>query len=261
MTIERAKVPGTLFRIISVWKRHIKVYLSNFGNAFPPLIEPIIFIVGMGIGLGKYIGEQMMGVEYIAYLAPGLAADIATWTATFECTFGTFIRLNFDNIYEPIASTPVSVEEIFLGELLFTGTKGFIFTTLLLIEITIFGYVKSPFALFMPFIGFLSGVIFGAIGLLVTSVVKSINTLNFYISGFLLPMIFLSGVFYPIEQLPKAVHPISQILPLTHSVIIMRACSLGTLNASHIINFGILLFMAVFFATIGVHRIKRKVII
>ncbi|MCL6559741.1 MAG: TM1802 family CRISPR-associated protein, partial [Firmicutes bacterium] len=59
------KPPSRLRRILSVWYRHERVYNSNFlSNAFPPVFEPLILLLGLGIGFGAYI-ETMGGMSYI----------------------------------------------------------------------------------------------------------------------------------------------------------------------------------------------------
>ena len=59
-------------RIGAVWFRHMRVYTRNlFSNALPPFIEPIIFLAGIGLGLGSAVGP-MEGIPYIQFLALGL---------------------------------------------------------------------------------------------------------------------------------------------------------------------------------------------
>ena len=94
------RYPPMRSRLFGVWFRHMRVYTKNLvSNGLPPFLEPLIFLAGVGLGLGRFIGE-MDGIPYLMYLSTGLLVSTAMYTATFECSFGTFIRLEFDKVYD-----------------------------------------------------------------------------------------------------------------------------------------------------------------
>lgn len=68
-------------------------------------------------GLGSYLG-RIEGVGYLDFIAPGLAATACMYGASFEVTFNCFVKMKFGRVYEAVMSTPLSVEDIGLGELL-----------------------------------------------------------------------------------------------------------------------------------------------
>ncbi|MFW5689940.1 MAG: ABC transporter permease [Spirochaetota bacterium] len=252
--------PPLWSRIMSVWFRHVRVYSRNLiSNALPPFLEPLIFLVGIGIGLGRYI-DQMNGFPYLEYLGSGLLVTAAMFTAAFECTFGTFIRMEFDKVYEGMLAAPLTAKNLMVGEILWAATKGFVFTLSVLIIVSIFGVIPLGWSLLAPFVGFATGAMFGVLGLLVTSFVDTINHFNFFFSGVISPMFFFSGVFFPLENLPQVVRPISEALPLTHAVRVARSLALGTENP--LLWFD-LLYMVLFVAIVGwlaIVRIERRLI-
>ena len=252
--------PPLWARIGSVWFRHVRVYSRNLiSNALPPFLEPLIFLVGIGIGLGRYI-ETMNGFPYLEYLGSGLLVTAAMFTAAFECTFGTYIRMEFDKVYEGMLAAPLTAKNLMVGEILWAATKGFVFTTSVLIIITAFGVLPLGWTLLTPFIGFLTGAMFAAFGLLVTSFVDTINHFNFFFSGVISPMFFFSGVFFPIENLPPIVRPISEALPLTHAVRLARALALETPNPLWWFD---ILYVAAFIGVVGwiaIIRIEKRLI-
>jgi len=203
----------------------MRVYTKNLiSNGCPPFLEPLIFLAGIGLGLGKYIAS-MDGVSYIEYLAVGLVITSSMYTAAFECTFGTFIRLEYDKVYDGMLAAPITVNNLFVGEILWAGTKGFFFSTCVLIVVCSFGILPVSLTLLMPVAGFITGVMMGTVSLLVTSFVKDINHLNFFFTGFLSPMFFFSGIVFPISSLPKVIQPIAELFPMTHPVRMVRALS------------------------------------
>lgn len=248
-------------RLYSVWFRHMRVYTKNLlSNGLPPFLEPLIFLVGIGLGLGKYITEPMGGVKYIEFLGAGLLVTTAMFTAAFECSFGTFIRLEFEKVYDGMLAAPMTVNNLIVGEMLWAGSKGLFFSFAVLCILSAFKIITLPYGLLAPFVGFLTGVMFGALSLLVTSFVKTINHFNFYFTGFISPMFFFSGVVFPVETLPYYVRPLAELVPLTHSVRLVRAVCQNTYSPILLLD---LLYIAAFIVAVGffaVHRLRKRLV-
>ena len=246
--------PPFLSRIFSVWYRHMRVYTKHLlSNGFPPFLEPLIFLAGLGLGLGKYI-VSMDGIPYLEFLAVGLVITSSMYTSAFECSYGTFIRLEYEKVYDGMLGAPLTVNNLFIGEILWAGTKGFFFSSCVLLVILIFRVLPVSFTLLMPLVGFLTGIMFGTISLLVTSYVKNINHLNFYFTGFLSPMFFFSGIVFPVSSLPEAIRPIAEIFPMTHPVRLVRA--LSNLQFEPILLFD-LVYCVIVITITGYFAIKR----
>ncbi|HUT29425.1 MAG TPA: ABC transporter permease [Sedimentisphaerales bacterium] len=242
-------------RLYSVWYRHMRVYTQNLlSNGLPPFLEPLIFLAGVGLGLGKYITEPIGGTKYIDFLGTGLLVTTAMFTAAFECSFGTFIRLEFEKVYDGMLAAPMTVNNLIVGEMLWAGSKGLFFSFAVLCILTPFGIVRLPYGLFAPVVGFFTGVMFATLSLLITSFVKTINHFNFYFTGFISPMFFFSGVVFPVANLPAFVRPAAEILPLTHAVRLVRAVCNNDYKPALLID---LLYMAVFILVVGLLAIKR----
>jgi lipooligosaccharide transport system permease protein len=176
------------------------------------------------------------------------------FTAAFECSYGTFIRLEFDKVYDGMLASPLSVKDLLIGEILWAGSKGFFFSMAVILVVAAFDLVPLPWSLITPVIGFFTGVMFASLSLLITSFVSNINHFNFYFTGFLSPMFFFSGVVFPIDNLPSGIRWMSEIFPLTHSVRLTRALDLGTLSPVLIFD---MLFIVVFTFVLGWFAIKR----
>jgi len=247
--------PPLYRRLYSIWYRHFRVYTTNLlSNAFPPFLEPLIFLAGVGLGLGKYIAEPVGGVEYIEYLGTGLLVTTAMFTSAFECSFGTFVRLEFEKVYDGMLAAPMTVNNLIIGEMIWAGSKGFFFTFCVLCILSAFGIIMLPQALLAPFVGFLTGLMFATISMLVTSFVKTINHFNFYFTGFISPMFFFSGVVFPITNLPAYIRPVCEIIPLTHSVRLVRAICTNSYGPSLLLD---LLYIGAFTVIVGFFAIRR----
>jgi len=253
-------VPPLWHRLYSVWYRHVRVYARNIvSNVFPPFLEPLIFLVGIGLGLGTYIAT-MDGMPYLKFLATGLLVTVAMFTASFECTFGTFIRMEFDKNYDGMLAAPISVRDMFAGEILWAGTKGFFFSTSVLLVIFAFGILRTPTSVVAPLIGFIGGVMFACLALSVTSYVKTINHFSFYFTGCITPMFFFSGVVFPISRLPSVIRPLVEVLPLTHLVRLVRSACLGEFETILIFD---LIYCLAFIPIVGgfaIYRLRRRIV-
>ncbi|MFA5553818.1 MAG: ABC transporter permease [Phycisphaerae bacterium] len=261
MRSSNPSIPSLSQRLYGVWYRHFKVYTSNlFSNALPPFLEPLLFLAGVGLGLSKYVTQTMEGLAYIEFLGTGLLMTSAMFTASFECTFGTFIRLEFEKVYDSMLASPLTVNNLIIGEILWAASKGFFFSFAVLCILAIFGIISLPHSLLVPFVGFITGAMFSTLALLVTSFVKTINHFNFYFTGVLSPMFFFSGVVFPVSDLPAKIRPLAELFPLTHSVRIARAVCINQYSANLLWDF---LYIVIFIAVVGyfaVVRLRKRMI-
>ncbi len=261
MSSSKRQYPSLAVRLYSVWYRHMKVYGKNvISNGLPPFVEPLLFLGGIGLGLGKYITKPVGGVEYIQYLGTGLLVTTAMFTSAFECSFGAFIRLEFEKVYDGMLAAPITASNLIVGEILWAGTKGFFFSFCVLVILALFGVVPLPGSLLAPIVGMLTGTMFGTLSLFVTSFIKTINHFNFYFTGFISPMFFFSGVVFPIENLPRVVRPISELVPLTHSVRLVRAASLLDFHPGLLYDVGYVIVFIIVFGFLANKRLRKRLV-
>jgi lipooligosaccharide transport system permease protein len=252
--------PSLVSRLYSVWFRHVLVYTRNlYSNGLPPFMEPMIFLAGVGLGLGRYI-VSMDGIPYLQFLASGLLVTSAMFTASFECTFGTFIRLEFDKVYDGMLAAPITVNDLIIGEMLWAGTKGLFFSFAVLCMMTLFRVIPLSTSVFAPLVGFLTGLMFSTIGLLVTSFVKTINHFNFYFTGALSPMFFFSGVVFPVSNLPRVLQPVAEIIPLTHSVRLVRALCTMRFEVGLLLDLLYCVIVTIVVGYFAIQRLKKRMI-
>jgi lipooligosaccharide transport system permease protein len=236
------------------------VYTRNLiSNGLPPFLEPLIFLAGIGLGLGSYIAN-MEGIPFLKYLASGLLVTASMFTAAFECSFGTFIRLEFDKVYDGMLGAPITANNLLVGEIIWGGTKGLFFSFAVLVIVSAFGILPLGRSLATPIIGFFTGTMFASLSLFVTSFVKNLNHFNFYFTGFISPLFFFSGVVFPIEKLPPVLQPVAEALPLTHSVRLVRAFSLGTIQFDHLFDILYLIVFTIGMGFLAVVRLKKRLI-
>jgi lipooligosaccharide transport system permease protein len=253
--------PPLASRLFSVWYRHMRVYTrSLISNGLPPFLEPLIFLAGIGLGLGRYIA-QMDGLPYLVFLATALPVTSAMFTASYECTFGTFVRLEFQKAYDGMVAAPVTVTDVFAGEILWAGSKGLFFSSCVVLIMSSFGALPMPSGLLAIPIGFLTGTMFGALSLLVTGFVRNINHFNFYFTGLLSPMFFFAGTVFPLESLPRWVRPLAELMPLTHPIRLTRSLITGRLSVVLVSDLVYLLSITALAGWLGIRRLRARLVV
>src|SRR5438094_2011226 len=204
-------------RALRVWRRNLeswKRYAPSFFVA--ALGEPIFYLLAIGYGLGRYVA-RIDGLPYAAFLAPGMVAFTAMNSATFETTFGSFTRMTEQNTYAAILATPCSVADIVAGDLLSAASKSALSVCFVLLLTALCGLVASPLALALVPVGFLVGLMFGGLGMMVTARAPSYDFFNYYFTLGISVMFLFSGVFFPLESLPAWARAFAWLLPLTHA--------------------------------------------
>ncbi len=230
-----ATAPSRAARLRAVVGRHWTVYASTLiANALPAFFEPILFLMAIGLGLGAYVAGGIAGLPMAAYMGPGALAMTAMFTAAFETTYGTFVRLSYQKTYDGMLATPLTPADVFLGEALWCGCKGAAFTGVVLAVYLTFGAARGWIdqltlgtCWLIPLVGFCCGMLFAGIGLHVTGWTRNLNNFNFFISGVLTPMSLFSGMVFPVADLPVGLRELAYALPLFHVTEVNRLLLLG----------------------------------
>jgi lipooligosaccharide transport system permease protein len=255
--------PSLATRIGSVWFRHFRVYTRNFvSNAFPPFLEPVFFLLAIGLGLGAYI-TRMEGLTYFQFLASGIFVGPAMYTASFECTFGTFIRLEFEKVYDGMLAASITYVDLIIGEILFAATKGAFFSTAVLVVITVFSggtFPMFPSALLAPIGGFFTGLMFASLSMFVTSFVRNINHFNFYFTGLLTPLFMFSGIVFPLSALPGPARMASDLMPLAHMTRIIRNFCLARFPGWMFLDWLYVIVFSLVLTVLAIVSLKRRLI-
>jgi len=220
-----------LKRAFRVWQRHFTVYTKLYKSSIAlNFVEPILYLAAMGLGLGAFV-KEINGMPYINFIAPGIIASSAMFAAIYECTYGTYVRMTYQKTFDAILATPVNINDLIAGELIWGATKSLLYGTIIIIVISAFGLVNSPVVIFVVPALFLTGLIFAEISIIFTAVVPGIDFFNYFYTLLMTPMFLFSGIFFPLDNLPPVVTKIAFFTPLYHLVNICRSFSQGNIKA------------------------------
>lgn len=255
------KLPELTYRVWKVWQRDFDVFMKTWKvNFFPPLLEPIFYLVAMGYGLGSFV-QPIEGLPYIQFIAPALISISIMYSSFFECTYGSFVRMYFQKTFDAIIATPISIEEVIAGELLWGATRSIISSTIVLAVVAAFGLISNPLFILIPLVAFLGGLMFSSMAMVFTSLAPNIDFFNYPGFLFITPMFLLSGTFFPLTSLPPFMQVFAKaFLPLTHVVDLSRGLIIGNLESSPLISLVWIAAVTPIFFVLSINLMKRKLI-
>ena len=252
------------WRLIRVWQRNWDVYLKTWKiNFLPPLLEPIFYLLAFGAGLGYLVGQIPFSgrlITYTAFIAPGILAINVMQNAFFETTYASYVRMYYQKTFDAIMATPLTVEEIILGEIFWGASRSLMATVLMMIVLSFFGLLAYPWSLTIIPAAFLGGLAFGSAGMCFTALMPNIEAFNLPVFLFITPMFLFSGTFFPLDQLPFWAKILAWIFPLTHVVELIRALALNMLSLENLWNFLYLLVFCLITLPLSLRLMVRRLI-
>jgi lipooligosaccharide transport system permease protein len=255
------RVPKLSYRVWKVWSRNKDVFMKTYKTNFlPSLLEPILYLLALGLGLGGFV-QSINGESYIQFIAPALVAVSMMYSSFYECTYASYVRMYFQKTFDAIIATPITIEEVITGEIMWGATKSLINSSIVLMVILVFGLIPSPLFLLIPPVSFLVGLLFSSIAMCFTAITPNIDAFNYPSFLFITPMFLLSGTFFPLTTLPEILQIIAQIfLPLTNAVNVTRSLALGNIQFSMITNLAWMFIVTPIFFVLAINLMKKRLI-
>ena len=258
--VSRYALPRLSGRWQAVWRRNLKVWsrllgpalLGNFG-------EPLLYLLALGYGLGSLVGE-VGGMPYLVFLASGIVCGSAMNTATFEGLYSAYTRMTVQQTWAAMLATPLDVEDVVLGEVIWAGTKSLISAGAILVVAAWLGAVSDWAALGVLPVVLLVGVCFGAMALVMTAVATSYDFFLYYVTLLVTPMLLFSGVFFPLSRMPEAIQWAASALPLNHAVAVVRPLMTGQPVVGLWLHLGVLTAYGLAALYVAVVLLRRRLL-
>ncbi|MGH3745553.1 MAG: ABC transporter permease [Mycobacteriales bacterium] len=243
---------GVVERNAMVMRRGWLVVLSGF-------FEPLFYLLSIGVGLGALVGAVEVGgheVPYREFVAPAMLATSAMNAAIAETTFNVFHKLKFSKIYSAVLNTPVAPGDIAVGEITWSVTRGGIYSSIFLVVMAALGLVHSWWALLAVPVALLLGAAFAAVGMALTTFMRSWTDFE-YVTIAQLPLFLFSATFYPLSVYPGALQAAVRISPLYQGVAVLRSLVTGDVSWSIFAHLSYLAVMAAVGLVVAGRRLDR----
>jgi lipooligosaccharide transport system permease protein len=228
-------------------------------TTFSSVLEPIIYLVAFGVGLGSTIVDRVDGLEYVEFVGTGMVATAVIFSSALPAMFGTFVKYKFQNTYDAILAAPVDVEELVTAEMLWIGIRSGFYGCFPLLVAMAFGLDPAPGMLVVPLFCFVTALGFAAFGIAVAGTVSKIDQFSYVTTLFVTPLFLVAGTFFPIDGLPEGLQAAAQLNPLHHLVELVRHASFG-FEATDLIRIAVLIAFATALWRVAVSRMTARLI-
>jgi lipooligosaccharide transport system permease protein len=247
MTAPSAAAPvtgGVLWRIVPplvrdarrphrLVERAAMVYRRTYLLLVSGFFEPVFYLLSMKVGLGKLIGDVVVGgrvVDYATFVAPALMASSAMNGASIDATMNVFYKLKYAKVYDAMLATPMGTGDIALGEIAWALLRGLLYSVSFLVVVVAMGLAGSPWVVLAVPACALIGFAFAAVGIAATTYMRGWPDFEF-VPLALMPMFLFSATFYPASTYSGLGRLLLNVSPLYHGVELVRAASTGTWSA------------------------------
>ncbi|NYJ75080.1 ABC transporter permease [Allobranchiibius huperziae] len=248
--LSRAAATGVLlYRNYLVYRRGWIIFLTGF-------LEPVLYLLSIGIGVGKLVHGFDVGgrsVPYADFVAPGMLAASAMNGAIFDTTFNVFFKLKYQKLYDQVLSTPRTTSDVARGEITWALLRGGIYSAAFLLVMLALGLVHSWWAVLALPAALLIGFGFGGIGMALTTWMRSWQDFEFITLG-TLPLFLFSATFFPVSAFPEWLQWVVQCTPLYRGVVLCRELTTGQVGIGSMVSVVYLLVLGV----IGTRIVSRR---
>jgi lipooligosaccharide transport system permease protein len=230
---------------IRMVQRNALVYRRVWrGSVFSSFLQPTLFLLALGFGLGAMVDAGGVGLpggaSYAEFLAPGLLAAAAMQAAGFESTYPVLGRFMWFRNYEAITATPMSVSDLVLGELAWMALRLTTIATAFVLVMTAFRIPRSPLVILAIPAAVLTGLAFAAPIMAYAATLKHSNPFNVLFRFVITPLFLFSGVFFPVSRLPEPLLRAAWFTPLFHGVQLVRGLALDDIPPAWPIHIALL---------------------
>lgn len=231
-------------------------------DIFTRSAQPLLWLFIFGTALSRSRVLAPPGVEYRAYLAPGVMAQGALFVAIF---FGLAVVWERDvGQLQRLLATPLPRTAIVLGKATGAGVRSLAQATMLLIVVaiagiglhwTVFGVIGALALLALATAAFACLSMLLAAGLRTRERFMGIGQL------ITMPLFFASSALYPLAIMPGWLHVLARVNPLTYEVLGMRRCLLGIGEGGPLwVDFAVVLGFLVAMAAAATRAYPRAVL-
>jgi len=251
--LEPAAITGVMSREVANFRTYWR------GTTFSSVLEPIVYLLAFGLGLGATLVDEVDGVPYIQFVGTGMVATAVIFSSALPAMFGTFVKHRFQNTYEAILAAPVDVEELVSAEMLWIAIRAGFYGCFPLLVTFAFGLDPAPGMLLVPIFCFVTALGFAGFGIAMAATVAKIDQFNYVTALCITPLFLVAGTFFPISGLPEGVQVVAQANPLHQLVELVRGGAFG-FETVDLARFAFLVAFALLTWRIAISRMHSRLI-
>jgi lipooligosaccharide transport system permease protein len=259
------RIDDSIKRAASVTNRNITALQSLYWLMIVSgFFEPLLYLFSIGIGVGKLIGPIHLPdgsvISYAMFVAPAMLAWSAMTGAMTESTFNFFAKMKWSKVFDRVLATPVRPMEIALGELMWAMARGALYAAAFLVIMVFKDLTTAGLAVIAFFAAILIGFAFGAVGMAVSTLIRSWQDFD-VVATVQVAMFLFSATFTPLSAYHSATARfVIQLSPLYQSVQLVRGITLDQMSAGLLVHVAYLLIMSALGLVIASRRMTTTLL-
>lgn len=232
-------------RILRIWPQTL----------VPPAITMTLYFLIFGGLIGSRVG-QMDGVDYMAFIVPGLVM-MSIIQNSYGNISSSFFGAKFGRHIEELMVSPMPNWVILTGYVAGAVLRGLMVGAIVMVIAMLFTPVRVPHPLITFASVLLGAIIFSLAGFVNAVYAKKFDDITIVPTFILTPLTYLGGVFYSVKLLPVWAETATHFNPVFYMV---NAFRYGLLGQSDVPMWQAFLLMGVFvvlLAGFGLWLLKR----
>jgi lipooligosaccharide transport system permease protein len=226
--------------------------------------EPLLYLLSIGIGVGKLIGRIPIGggetVSYPTFVAPAMLASSAMTGALAESTFNFFGKMKYQKTFDAVLATPVRPMEIAFGELWWAMFRGALYSGAFLVIMVFMHLTSVGWALLAFPATLLVGFAFGSVGMMLSTYMRSWQDFD-VVATVQIALFLFSSTFTPLSVYHQAwLRALIQLSPLYQSVALLRGITLGRLDLGMLVHVAYLAILVAVGLVVASRRMSKQLL-
>lgn len=246
--------PGHALRcLLGVGRREALRFINQRGRFLSALVRPLVWLFIFAAGFRSVLGVSIIPpyetyIVYEEYIAPGLLGMILLFNGMQSSLSMVYDREM--GSMRVLLTTPLPRWYLLLCKLL-AGVFVAVLQAYVFLAIAWFWDIRPPvygYLLVFPAL-VASGLMLGALGLLLSSLIKQLENFAGVMNFVIFPMFFASSALYPLWKILDSsvvLHWICTLNPFTHAVELIRFALYGKFNpvALLVVVAGVVIFLS-----------------
>ena len=193
--------------------RFFRTLLQSFVS---PVISTCLYFVVFGAAIGGRV-DAVEGVNYIAFIVPGLIMLSVMTQAVSNASFGIYFPKFIGTIYE-VLSAPINFLEIVVGYVGAAASKALFIGLVILATSLFFVDIEIIHPIIMILFLVFTCISFSLLGFILGVWANNFEQLQLVPLLIITPLVFLGGSFYSISMLPKFWQVVSLFNPVVYLI-------------------------------------------
>ncbi len=207
-----------------------RTFRTLLQSVVSPVLSTSLYFVVFGAAIGSRI-EQIEGVNYGAFIVPGLIMLTVLTQSTSNAAFGIYFPKFIGTIYE-LLSAPISFLEIVMGYVGAAATKALAIGLIILLTAAFFVDLQIAHPFWMLVFLVLTCISFSLFGFILGIWAQNFEQLQLVPLLVITPLVFLGGSFYSISMLPPLWQTVTLFNPVVYLISGFRWSFYGTADVA-----------------------------